>query len=192
MSLIHPDDLNDSTVSGEDHGASMSLIIDGSEPGEGPRLHRHAYDETWVIQEGNISFQVGDNCSKAGSGDIAIIPPGTPHKFNSTPHKFNNDGPGRSRIVRPHASPTSFPTARERKPGARAESASTRSLAGDLLARRREFPLKERRSIALPRCSCGDKGRSSATALLLCHEGPDAVCEFPVLSSRGPLIGPGR
>ena len=57
MSLIHPADVNDSTVSGEEHSASISLIIDESEPGQGPRLHRHAYDETWVIQEGNISFQ---------------------------------------------------------------------------------------------------------------------------------------
>jgi hypothetical protein len=30
-------------------------------PAPGPRLHRHAYDETWVIQEGSINFR--------GSGD---------------------------------------------------------------------------------------------------------------------------
>ena len=98
MPLIHPHDLNDSTIRGEDHGASISLIIDESDPGQGPRLHRHAYDE-WVIQEGNISFQVGENRVKAAPGDIAIIPPGVPHKLT-------NDGPGRSRIVCIHASPT--------------------------------------------------------------------------------------
>jgi mannose-6-phosphate isomerase-like protein (cupin superfamily) len=99
MPVIHRHDLEGSTVRGEDHGASISLILDESEPGRGPRLHRHAYDETWVIQEGNISFQVGDECLKAGPGDIAIIPPGVPHKFT-------NEGPGRSRIVCIHASPT--------------------------------------------------------------------------------------
>jgi mannose-6-phosphate isomerase-like protein (cupin superfamily) len=98
MPLIHRHDLNDSTVRGEDHDASISLIIDESEPGEGPRLHRHAYDETWVIQEGNITFQVGENRLKASAGDIAIVPPGVPHKFT-------NDGPGRSKIVCIHASP---------------------------------------------------------------------------------------
>jgi hypothetical protein len=36
MSLVHADDLNDSTVRGEDHGASISLIIDQGEPGQGP------------------------------------------------------------------------------------------------------------------------------------------------------------
>jgi len=57
MSLVHPDDLNDSTLRGEDHGASISLIIDESEPGQGPRLHRHAYDETWVIQKATSAFK---------------------------------------------------------------------------------------------------------------------------------------
>ena len=99
MPLIHPHDRDDSTVRGEDHGASVSLIIDESEPGEGPRLHRHAYDETWVIQEGNITFQLGESSFTANPGDIAIIPPGVPHEFT-------NSGPGRSRIVCIHASPT--------------------------------------------------------------------------------------
>jgi mannose-6-phosphate isomerase-like protein (cupin superfamily) len=99
MPLIHRHELSDSTIRGEDHGASISLIIDESEPGQGPRLYRHAYDETWVVQEGNINFQVGDNRLKAGPGDVAIIPPGVPHRFV-------NDGPGRSRIVCIHASPT--------------------------------------------------------------------------------------
>jgi mannose-6-phosphate isomerase-like protein (cupin superfamily) len=98
MSLIRPQDREGSTIRGEDHGASISLILDESEPGQGPRLHRHAYDETWVIQEGNIRFQVGEDSFAAGPGDVAIIPPGVPHKFT-------NAGPGRSRIVCIHASP---------------------------------------------------------------------------------------
>jgi mannose-6-phosphate isomerase-like protein (cupin superfamily) len=98
MPLIRPHERNGSTIRGEDHGASVSLILDESEPGQGPRLHRHAYDETWVIQQGNITFQVGQERLKAGPGDVAIIPSGTPHKFT-------NDGPGRSKIVCIHASP---------------------------------------------------------------------------------------
>jgi mannose-6-phosphate isomerase-like protein (cupin superfamily) len=98
MPLIHSHERQGSTVRGEDHGASISLFLDESEPGQGPRLHRHAYDETWVIQEGTITFQVADRQFKAGPGDVAIIPPGVPYKFT-------NDGPGRSRIVCIHASP---------------------------------------------------------------------------------------
>jgi mannose-6-phosphate isomerase-like protein (cupin superfamily) len=99
MPLIHSRDLKDSTVRGKDHGASVSLILDESEPGQGPRLHRHAYDETWVVQEGTVSFEVGDERFTARPGDVAIVRPGVPHKFT-------NDGPGRSRIVCIHASPT--------------------------------------------------------------------------------------
>jgi len=99
MALIHAQDREGSTVRGEDHGASISLILDESEPGQGPRLHRHPYDETWVIQEGSIAFQAGDERFKAGPGDVAIIPSGVPHKFT-------NDGPDRSKIVCIHASPT--------------------------------------------------------------------------------------
>ena len=82
-----------------DGPASISMILDESGPGRGPRLHRHPYDETWVIQEGNLLFQVGDNQGEAGPGDIVLAPPGLPHKFI-------NQGPGRARLICIHASPT--------------------------------------------------------------------------------------
>ena len=72
--------------------AGISLILDQSEPGGGPRLHRHPYDETWLIQEGNLLFQVGDRVAPATVGDIVIAPP-------HTPHRFTNQGPGRSRLI---------------------------------------------------------------------------------------------
>jgi len=99
MSVIHVNTLETTRVDGAEHGATISLILDRSEPGQGPRLHRHAYDETWVVQEGNITFQAGDTQHKAGPGDIVIVPPGMSHKFT-------NDGPGPSMIVCIHASPT--------------------------------------------------------------------------------------
>ena len=81
------------------YGASISLILDTSEPGQGPRLHRHPYDETWMVQEGHLTFQLGDTRLQAGPGDMVIAPPGVPHRFT-------NDGPGRSKAVCIHASPT--------------------------------------------------------------------------------------
>lgn len=84
---------------GADHGASISLIFDMSEPGEGPRLHRHSYDETWVVEEGTVTFQAGEERFQASAGDVVIVPPGVPHKFA-------NDGPGRSKMVCIHASPS--------------------------------------------------------------------------------------
>jgi quercetin dioxygenase-like cupin family protein len=87
------------SIEGSEFGATISLILDESEPGRGPRLHRHPYDETWVVQEGNVTFQLGDACHLAGRGDIVIAPPGVPHKFT-------NNGPGRSKLVCIHANPT--------------------------------------------------------------------------------------
>ena len=97
--IIRAADRVGSTVRGGEYGATISLILDESEPGEGPRLHRHAYDETWVVQDGHLTFQAGEDVQKAGPGDIVIVPAGVPHKFT-------NDGPGRSRIVCIHANPT--------------------------------------------------------------------------------------
>ena len=99
MPVIHASELQNGNLKGADHGATISLILDHSEPGHGPRLHRHPYDETWVVQEGHITFQLGDDLYEAGPGDIVIAPPGVTHKFT-------NNGPDRSNLVCIHASPT--------------------------------------------------------------------------------------
>lgn len=99
MPVIKASTLKNGNLKGADHGATISVILDHSDPGQGPRLHRHPYDETWVVEEGNVTFQVGDARHRAGPGDIVIVAPGAPHKFT-------NDGPGRSKLVCIHASPT--------------------------------------------------------------------------------------
>lgn len=99
MTVITAGTLGTGNLQGAAHGATISLILDDSEPGQGPRLHRHPYDETWVVQEGNLTFQLGETCHTVGPGDIIIAPPGAAHKFT-------NDGPGRSKLVCIHASPT--------------------------------------------------------------------------------------
>ncbi len=98
MPIIHTDN-RETTEEGADHGATISLILDRSNPGQGPRLHRHPYDETWIVQEGNIAFQLADERFSAGPGDIVIAPPGAPHKFT-------NGGPGQCKLICIHASPT--------------------------------------------------------------------------------------
>jgi quercetin dioxygenase-like cupin family protein len=98
MPVIEAKTRQSQQIEGADHGATVSLILDESEPGQGPRLHRHPYDETWVVQQGNVTFQLGDAQHAAGPGDVGIAPPGVPHKFT-------NDGPGRSKLVCIHASP---------------------------------------------------------------------------------------
>jgi mannose-6-phosphate isomerase-like protein (cupin superfamily) len=99
MPVIKAGSLPTSQLQGADYGATISLILDESEAGQGPRLHRHAYDETWVVQEGSLTFVCGEEQHTAGPGDVVIVPPGAPHKFV-------NNGPGRSRLVCIHANPT--------------------------------------------------------------------------------------
>jgi mannose-6-phosphate isomerase-like protein (cupin superfamily) len=99
MPVINSSTLETGNLKGADRGATISLILDESDPGHGPRLHRHPYDETWIVQEGNLTFQLGEERFQAGPGDIVIAPP-------EVPHKFTNDGPERSKLVCIHASPT--------------------------------------------------------------------------------------
>ncbi|MBV8948865.1 MAG: cupin domain-containing protein [Solirubrobacterales bacterium] len=99
MPIIHANRDEITTLHGAEHGATISLILNHSRPGEGPRLHRHPYDETWVVQQGTITFRLGNSTLHAGPGDVVIAPPGVPHKFT-------NDGPGPAKLVCIHASPT--------------------------------------------------------------------------------------
>ena len=99
MPLIRNGTFDAGSPKGEDHGATISVILDEGGPGHGPKLHRHPYDETWVVVEGHLTFQAGDERLSAGPGDVVIVPP-------DTPHRFTNDGPGRSRLVCIHANPT--------------------------------------------------------------------------------------
>ena len=99
MPVITAGSLRTGNLKGEDHGATTSLILDHSEPGHGPRLHKHPYDETWVVIAGNLTFQAGQEQLEAGPGDIVIVPP-------DTPHKFTNRGPGQAQLVCIHANPT--------------------------------------------------------------------------------------
>jgi mannose-6-phosphate isomerase-like protein (cupin superfamily) len=99
MPLINSSALPTGNLKGEEHGATISLILDQSDPGHGPRLHQHPYDETWVVIDGQLTFRAGDDQLEAGPGDIVIVPP-------QTPHKFTNNGPERAHLVCIHANPT--------------------------------------------------------------------------------------
>ena len=81
------------TFEGGKHGpCSVSFFLVHNRPGDGPNLHRHPYDETFVILEGQVLVRVGDEALEGGPGDIVIGPAGTPHGFT-------NRGPGPARLV---------------------------------------------------------------------------------------------
>jgi mannose-6-phosphate isomerase-like protein (cupin superfamily) len=99
MPVINASALPTGNLKGAEHGATISLILDHSQPGHGPRLHKHPYDETWVVIDGHLTFQADDQQLQAGPGDIVIVGP-------DTPHKFTNTGPGQANLVCIHAHPT--------------------------------------------------------------------------------------
>jgi mannose-6-phosphate isomerase-like protein (cupin superfamily) len=73
------------TFRGADHGGMpVSFILDREKPGSGPALHRHPYDEVWILDEGEVTFTAGDETLTAGPGSIVVVPAGTPHQFKNT------------------------------------------------------------------------------------------------------------
>lgn len=78
-----------------DHGASVSFFLNRHAPGEGPKLHLHPYEETFIVQAGNAAFTVGEETIDAAAGHILIVPP-------NTPHKFVNSGESRLQLVSIH------------------------------------------------------------------------------------------
>jgi mannose-6-phosphate isomerase-like protein (cupin superfamily) len=70
---------------GRDAGAGVSVIlVDTDEPGAGPRLHQHPYDETFVMHSGEAEFTVAGKALTARAGHVVVVPPWTPHKFVNT------------------------------------------------------------------------------------------------------------
>jgi mannose-6-phosphate isomerase-like protein (cupin superfamily) len=102
MSVISKDGLPISDGSheleGREHGVGASLIFVDAPPGAGPALHKHAYEEIFVILEGEAKFTLGDEERTVHGGEIVIAPP-------ETPHAFVNSGTGRLRQIDIHVSP---------------------------------------------------------------------------------------
>lgn len=71
-------------MNANEHGLeTISLMLGEVQPGDGPRLHRHDYEEVFVVAEGRGSFVIGDEEIDAGPGDIVLVPAGVPHRFSN-------------------------------------------------------------------------------------------------------------
>jgi quercetin dioxygenase-like cupin family protein len=90
-----PDSGNSYRFDGAAHGAPVSFFLLHTKPGEGPGLHHHPYTETFIIEEGQATFTVGQDTVEAKAGDIVVAPA-------DTPHAFVNSGPGVLRSVNIH------------------------------------------------------------------------------------------
>lgn len=77
--------------------AGVSFFLTDGPPGSGPGLHKHPYAEVFIVQEGEVTFTVGENVIEATGGQIVVVPAGVPHKFV-------NSGTGRARHIDIHTS----------------------------------------------------------------------------------------
>lgn len=69
---------------GKDHDATASFFVNTHAPGEGPSLHRHPYEEIFILLDGQARFRRGGDEIDAQAGEIVIVPPNTPHGFTNT------------------------------------------------------------------------------------------------------------
>jgi mannose-6-phosphate isomerase-like protein (cupin superfamily) len=63
---------------------AASFFLVHTEPGKGPSLHTHPYEEVFIVQEGEVTFVVGTETLRVTSGSVVIVPPETPHKFTNS------------------------------------------------------------------------------------------------------------
>jgi mannose-6-phosphate isomerase-like protein (cupin superfamily) len=84
---------------GADHGgAGVCLIFVDAPPGHGPSLHRHPYEEVFVVQEGEATFVADGEERVVRAGEVVIVPAGVAHSFV-------NSGNGPLRQLDIHVSP---------------------------------------------------------------------------------------
>lgn len=81
---------------GAQFGTNVSVMFyTTDELGRGPKLHRHPYDEIFIIRQGRALFTVGDMQLEATSGQIIFRPA-------NISHKYVNLGPGRLEMTDLH------------------------------------------------------------------------------------------
>ena len=71
-------------LSGDDTGGRFTLIDMYVPPGGGPPLHRHDYEETFVILDGHLDLTFRGATQAAGAGTTINVPANAPHQFHNS------------------------------------------------------------------------------------------------------------
>jgi quercetin dioxygenase-like cupin family protein len=70
-------------LTGEQTGGRFSLIDMLIPPGGGPPPHRHDFEETFILLEGELQATFRGQKSVVRAGDTVNIPANTPHQFRN-------------------------------------------------------------------------------------------------------------
>jgi quercetin dioxygenase-like cupin family protein len=71
------------TVSGEDTNGRFCLVDMHIPPGGGPGLHRHDFEETFILLEGEMEATFRGTKTTVRAGETVHIPANAPHKFHN-------------------------------------------------------------------------------------------------------------
>jgi quercetin dioxygenase-like cupin family protein len=63
----------------EESGGHVAIVELGG--GGRPPLHRHDFDETFYVLEGELTFQLGEDVFTHGAGELAFAPRGVAHTY---------------------------------------------------------------------------------------------------------------
>ena len=72
------------TVTGEQTAGRFCVIDMHIPPGGGPRPHRHDFEETFIVLEGEMEATFRGQKSLVRAGDMINIPANAPHQFHNT------------------------------------------------------------------------------------------------------------
>jgi quercetin dioxygenase-like cupin family protein len=71
------------TVSGQHTNDRFCVIDMHVPPGGGPGPHRHDFEETFIVLDGEIEVTFRGKTSVVGAGETANIPSNAPHRFHN-------------------------------------------------------------------------------------------------------------
>jgi mannose-6-phosphate isomerase-like protein (cupin superfamily) len=98
LAELDPTPHSNEFIGAEHGGVPFSVILVHSQPGIGPKLHRHPYAEVFIVEAGEATFRLGDDTVVVSAGHVVVGPP-------DVPHGFTNTGIGELRVVAIHGAP---------------------------------------------------------------------------------------
>jgi quercetin dioxygenase-like cupin family protein len=71
-------------LSGDDTGGRFTLIDMYVPPGGGPPPHRHDFEETFIVTEGQLDVTFRGTARSASAGTTINVPASAPHQFRNS------------------------------------------------------------------------------------------------------------